>query len=85
MKSKRIYTPSRIVALVVIGVMLLGLTYLRVSSSPATVSVPQGAHAGQLTMHACTYATEQGAMPADCGTLVVPENQIGRASCRERE
>ena len=81
MKAKRIYTPSRIVALVVIGVMLLGLTYLRVSSSPATVSVPQGAHAGQLTMHACTYATEQGAMPADCGTLVVPEN---RASSKSR-
>ena len=81
MKAKRIYNPSRIVALVVIGVLLLGLTYLRVSSSPATVSVPQGAHAGQLTMHACTYATEQGAMPADCGTLVVPEN---RASSKSR-
>jgi len=81
MKAKRIYTPSRIVALVVIGVLLFGLTYLRVSSSPATVSVPQGAHAGQLTMHACTYATEQGAMPADCGTLVVPEN---RASSKSR-
>jgi pimeloyl-ACP methyl ester carboxylesterase len=61
--------------------MLFGLTYLRVSSSPATVSVPQGAHAGQLTMHPCTYATEKGAMPADCGTLVVPEN---RADPRSR-
>ena len=81
MKAKRIYTPSRIVALVVIGVLLLGLTYLRVSSSPATVSVPQGAHAGQLTMHACTYSTEKGAYRADCGTLVVPEN---RADPRSR-
>jgi len=77
----RAFTWARIVALVVIGVLLFGLTYLRVSSSPATVSVPQGAHAGQLTMHACTYATEQGAMPADCGTLVVPEN---RADPRSR-
>ena len=71
----RAFTWARIVALLVIIVLLTGLTYLRVSSSPETVSVPQGAHAGQLTMHACTYATEQGAMPADCGTLVVPENR----------
>jgi pimeloyl-ACP methyl ester carboxylesterase len=81
MKAKRIYNPSRIVALVVIGVMLLGLAYLRFAPGAAAVSVPQGAHAGQLTMHACTYATEQGAMPADCGTLVVPEN---RASSKSR-
>jgi pimeloyl-ACP methyl ester carboxylesterase len=81
MKAKRIYSPSRIVALVVIGVMLLGLAYLRFAPGAAAVSVPQGAHAGQLTMHACTYATEQGAMPADCGTLVVPEN---RASSKSR-
>jgi len=77
----RAFTWARIVALVVTIVLLMGLAYLRVSSSPATVSVSQGAHAGQLTMHACTYATEQGAMPADCGTLVVPEN---RASSKSR-
>src|ERR1700679_2787217 len=59
------FTWTRIVALLVTIVLLTGLTYLRVSSSPATVSVPQGAHAGQLTMHPCTYATEQGAMRAD--------------------
>jgi len=29
MKAKRIYNPSRIVALAVIGVMLVGLTYIR--------------------------------------------------------
>ncbi len=77
----RAFTWTRIVALLVIIVLLAGLTYLRVSSSPETVSVPQGAHAGQLTMHACTYATEQGAVPADCGTLIVPEN---RADLRSR-
>ena len=81
MKAKRIYSPSRIVAMVVIGVMLLGLTYIGFASGDAAVSVPQGAHAGQLTMHPCTYATEKGAMPADCGTLVVPEN---RANPRSR-
>jgi pimeloyl-ACP methyl ester carboxylesterase len=82
MRAKRIYTPSRIVALVVIGVLLLGLTYLRFAPGAAAISVPQGAHAGQLNMHPCTYASEHGAaMPADCGTLVVPEN---RASSRSR-
>ena len=77
----RSFTWARIAALLVTIVLLTGLAYLGVSSSPATVSVPQGAHAGQLTMHPCTYATEQGAMPADCGTLVVPEN---RASSKSR-
>src|SRR6202451_3994751 len=77
----RAFTWARIVALLVTIVLLTGLTYLRVSSSSAAVSVPEGAHAGQLTMHACTYATDQGAMPADCGTLVVPEN---RASSKSR-
>ncbi len=81
MKAKRIYTPTRIVALVVIGVMLFGLTYLRFAPGDAAISVRAGAKAGDLTMHACTYATEQGAMPADCGTLVVPEN---RASSKSR-
>ena len=62
-------------------VLLTGLTYLGVSSSPGTASVSQGAHAGQLTMHPCTYPTENGAYRADCGTLVVPED---RADPRSR-
>jgi pimeloyl-ACP methyl ester carboxylesterase len=62
-------------------VLLTGLTYVRVSSSPETVSVSQGAQAGQLTMHPCTYPTENGGYRADCGTLVVPEN---RADPRSR-
>ncbi|MGO8981934.1 MAG: alpha/beta fold hydrolase [Streptosporangiaceae bacterium] len=62
-------------------VLLTGLAYLRVSSSPETVSVSQGAHAGQLTMHSCTYPTENGGYRADCGTLVVPED---RADPRSR-
>jgi pimeloyl-ACP methyl ester carboxylesterase len=77
----RAFTWARIVALVVIGVMLLGLTYIGFASGDAAVSVPQGAHAGQLTMHPCTYSTEKGGYRADCGTLVVPEN---RADPRSR-
>ena len=59
----RAFTWARIVALVVIGVMLFGLTYIGFAPGDAAVSVPQGAHAGQLTMHPCTYAAEKGAMP----------------------
>src|SRR5271156_4651741 len=71
----RAFTWARIVALVVIGVMLFGLVYIRFAPGDAAVSVPQGAHAGQLTMHPCTYSTEKGGYRADCGTLVVPENR----------
>jgi pimeloyl-ACP methyl ester carboxylesterase len=81
MKAKRVYTPSRIVALVVIGVLLFGLAYIGFAPGDTAVSVPQGAHAGQLTMYPCTYSTEKGAYRADCGTLVVPEN---RADPRSR-
>src|SRR6202050_2490907 len=69
------FTWTRIAALVVIGVMLFGLAYIGFAPGDAAVSVPQGAHAGQLTMHRGTYSTEKGAYAADCGTLVVPENR----------
>jgi pimeloyl-ACP methyl ester carboxylesterase len=80
-QSPKTFTWTRIVALVVIGVMLLGLTYIGFAPGDAAVSVPQEAHAGQLTMHPCIYSTEKGAYRADCGTLVVPEN---RADPRSR-
>jgi hypothetical protein len=57
----RAFTWARIAGLLVTVVLLTGLTYLGASSSPGTASVPQGAHAGQLTMHPCTYPTENGA------------------------
>ena len=37
--------------------------------------MPSGAAAGQLKLHPCQYATENGSYRADCGTLVVPENR----------
>ncbi len=77
----RAFTWARTVGLLVTIVVLTGLTYLGASSSPAAISVPQGAHAGQLAMHPCTYPTEKGAYRADCGTLVVPED---RANPRSR-
>ena len=72
---KKVWTPTRVVALVVIGVLVAGLAYLRFAPDEFAVSVPDGAKAGELAMHACTYTTEAGDVPADCGTLVVPETR----------
>src|ERR1700729_2243387 len=73
--STRRFSRGRITGLALIAVLTLGLGYLHFAGSSTAVSVPAGAHAGQLTMHPCTYSTEKGASAADCGTLVVPENR----------
>jgi hypothetical protein len=70
----RILTPTRIIALALIVVLVAGLVYLRFAPGPDSVSVPAGAKAGDLFLHRCSYATENGSYAADCGTLVVPEN-----------
>jgi pimeloyl-ACP methyl ester carboxylesterase len=67
--------PARIVALTVIALVALGLTYVHFATANDSVSVPSGAQAGQLTLHDCDYATENGSYEADCGTLVVRENR----------
>jgi pimeloyl-ACP methyl ester carboxylesterase len=69
------FTAGRIVALVAIAALVAGLAYLRFAPGSDPVSVPEGAHAGQLVLHPCTYDTERGGYRADCGTLVVPENR----------
>ena len=74
-KGGRAFAPARILALAVIGLVVLGLGYIHVSSGEDAVSVPSGAQAGDLTLHDCDYATEDGGYAADCGTLVVPENR----------
>jgi pimeloyl-ACP methyl ester carboxylesterase len=71
---KRALTPARVVALVLIGLAVAGLSYLRLAPDER-VSVPKGAKAGDLALERCTYATEDGGYHADCGTLVVPENR----------
>jgi len=76
----RAVTPARIVALVAIGLVVLALGYLHVASRHDSVSVPSGAKAGDLVLHDCDYATEDGSYAADCGTLVVPENRHETAS-----
>jgi pimeloyl-ACP methyl ester carboxylesterase len=74
-QRNRGFTPARIVALVVIGVVVLALGYIHVASGDDSVSVPSEAKAGDLILHDCQYATEDGSYAADCGTLVVPENR----------
>src|SRR6266487_6837462 len=66
---------ARIIALALISLTALGLAYLHFSAGNDSVSVPSGAHAGQLKLHSCHYATEGGSYRADCGTLVVPESR----------
>ncbi len=73
--STRRFSRGRITGLTLIAVLTLGLVYLHFAGSSTAVSVPAGAHAGQLTLKNCTYNTEKGAYTADCGTLVVPENR----------
>jgi len=75
-KKSRAFTPARIAALALIGLAVLALGYLRFAPDDGSVSVPKGAHAGQLNLHSCHYATEKGSYAADCGTLVVPENRV---------
>src|SRR3954453_378699 len=72
-QMRRLTTP-RVIALVVVP-LLAGALVLLVSGGDHTVSVPQGAKAGQVFLHPCSYSTEAGKYAADCGTLVVPENR----------
>jgi hypothetical protein len=75
----RVLLSGRIVALLLIGVVALGLGLLDFAEGE-TVSVPAGAKAGDLTLESCTYPTENGLYDADCGTLVVAEHSADAAS-----
>ena len=67
---------GRITGLALIALLTLALGYLHFAGGSTALSVPSGAHAGQLTtLKNCTYNTEKGPYAADCGTLVVPENR----------
>ena len=48
-KGGRAFTPARIVALVVIGLLVLGLGYIHVASGDDAVSVPSGAKSRDAT------------------------------------
>jgi pimeloyl-ACP methyl ester carboxylesterase len=71
----RMFTLSRVIALALIMLLVAGLAYLRFASDSRSVSVPEGARAGDLMLKPCEYATESGSYAAECGTLVVPEKR----------
>jgi pimeloyl-ACP methyl ester carboxylesterase len=73
--TTRIFTLTRVVALALIVLLVGGLAYLRLAPDPSSISVPEGAKAGDLILEPCDYPTENGNSPADCGTLVVPEKR----------
>jgi hypothetical protein len=74
-------TLPQVIALLLAVGTLLGLAYPGLSKAPP-LTVPQGARAGQLAdLRSCTFPTENGNYPADCGTLIVPED---RANPRSR-
>lgn len=74
-KRRKGFTAARIIALIVIALGVLGLVYVQLTGGTSVVSVPAGAHAGQLKLTSCTYTTEKRISSADCGTLIVPENR----------
>jgi len=65
------FSRGRITALVLIALVALGLGYLHFSGGSDAVSVPAGAHEGQLTMEPCTFDNNA----AECGTIYVRENR----------
>ncbi len=71
----RIWKPGRIAALLIIALAVAGLVHTKRAHPAGWVAVPNHAQPGQLTMKPCTYPTEKGDLPADCGTLTVPENR----------
>jgi pimeloyl-ACP methyl ester carboxylesterase len=72
--TPRAFTFRRVVALALVALVAGGLGYLHFGTGSSTVSVPDGAKAGDLILEPCDYSTEDGSYAADCGTLVVREN-----------
>src|SRR4051794_34621314 len=79
-RTARVLTRARIGALALMAVAILGLAYLRFSPNPESISLPAGAKVGQLTLEPCSFPTEKGSYPADCGSLVVPDNRANPGS-----
>jgi pimeloyl-ACP methyl ester carboxylesterase len=76
----RAATLPRVITLLLAVGVLLGLAYPGLSKA-APLSVPQGTRAGQLVdLRSCTFPAESGSYPADCGTLVVPEDRVNPRS-----
>lgn len=78
--TSRPFTASRLVALALIGLVGLGLAYLRFGPQDPVASVPTGAQAGDLVLKPCEFQAESGSYAADCGTFVVAEDPADSTS-----
>ena len=74
-RSRSGLTRPRVASLVLMALLATGLVVLRFAPDSGSVALPERAKAGDLTMHRCDYATEDGSQAADCGTLVVPQTR----------
>jgi len=59
-----------------VAVMLLVVVFLH----KPKMTVPPGAHAGDLILESCEYKTKMRTYRAECGTLIVPENRSNPTS-----
>lgn len=59
----RIFSPARVVGIVLIASAALGLTYLRWSPADATVAAPAQAQDGEVTLESCRTRPRAGAWP----------------------
>jgi hypothetical protein len=73
--TTRMFTLSRVIALALITLLIAGLAYLRFAPDSSSISVQEGAKAGDLILEPCKYPTENGNYGAECGTLIVPEKR----------
>jgi hypothetical protein len=64
-KTPRSFGTARILAIALMALAVSGLAYLRFAPDGGAVSVPKGAHAGQLKLDPCHYSTEKGSYVAD--------------------
>jgi len=79
MENTTITLKRSIVTLVVIAVLVTVLPAC--SAKEAPITVPPGARAGDLiNLEPCTHKAGDVEYPADCGTLVVPENRADPGS-----
>src|SRR5512141_1440359 len=70
----------RALAKIVCTIILIGISGNACSRSPAPVSVPQGALAGDLLVEPCAFNAGPRTYQADCGRLIVRENRNLAAS-----
>lgn len=78
----KMLTGTRLVALLLTALLVAGLVALRLGRDGDLRAVPADAVAGDLLLEPCNLEVDSGSYPADCGTLVVPENHDDPGSRR---